>query len=406
MQARAARARRRAAAAEEEAVSVEKEVETALALAASTASAAAKLVTGGAAGGAAGAAAAETARAAVAARVAVAAMRGPAPARNKREAQGAQSARRGAAAADEATSRAGAVSDGRCMHQTCLPVDTQRAKFDPNIDGLYDRAKMPRWQMQATKALPRLDPRTHPGAIVPDMTPNYLCSPKALRNMVGSVGAPTHFKLMLLLRPPREAIIASYKMFVRWGWVRSDNLTLEVVQQLDRLSKCNRSLYDHPKRLASLPGEEVLQYFGRCWNGVWRTFVTNALPFVCARSWIAAGFKPSQFAVLHQARMRKMTAPELLSGLEAATGLHYNKAVLHDKEEELVRHCEAPDSVSNTRFSLRGGHKAAVMVNSHSKYEGDNARARTGTQSAVWREFDRIANTHQALLEGLHLPQV
>ena len=37
-----------------------------------------------------------------------------------------------------------------------------------------------------------------------------------------------------------------------------------------------------------------------------------------------------------------MTAPELLSGLEAATGLHYNKAVLHDKEEELVRHCEAP----------------------------------------------------------------
>ena len=51
-------------------------------------------------------------------------------------------------------------------------------------------------------------------------------------------------------------------MFVRWGWVRSANLTLEVVQQLDRLSKCNRSLYDEPTRLASLPGEEVLQYFG------------------------------------------------------------------------------------------------------------------------------------------------
>ena len=264
---------------------------------------------------------------------------------------------------------------------------------------------MPRWQMQATKALPRLDPRTHPGAIVPDMTPNDLCAPQALRNMVGSVGTPAHFKLMLLLRPPREAVIASYKMFVRWGWVRSANLTQDVVQQLDRLSKCNRSLYDEPARLASLPGEEVLQYFGRCWNGVWRSFVTNAMPFVCARSWVAAGFQPSQFAVLHQARLRKMTAPELLSGLEAATGLHYNKAVLHDKEEELVRHCEAPDSVSNRRFSARGG-QMAVMVNSHSKYEGDNARARTGTQSAVWREFDRIANAHHALFEGLHLPQV
>ena len=39
---------------------------------------------------------------------------------------------------------------------------------------------------------------------------------------------------------------------------------------------------------------------------------------------------------VHQARMRKMIAPELLSGLEAVTGLHYNREVLHDKEEELV----------------------------------------------------------------------
>ena len=41
--------------------------------------------------------------------------------------------------------------------------------------------------------------------------------------------------------------------------------------------------------------------------------------------------------------MRRMTAPELLRGLEKATGLHYNKAVLHDKEEELIRHCEVPE---------------------------------------------------------------
>ena len=91
-------------------------------------------------------AAAETLRAAVAA--APDARRGSG---SKRAARG---ARRGAAAADAAASRAAAVSDGRCMHQTCLPVDTQRAKFDPNVDGLYRRAEMPRWQMQATKALP------------------------------------------------------------------------------------------------------------------------------------------------------------------------------------------------------------------------------------------------------------
>ena len=32
------------------------------------------------------------------------------------------------------------------------------------------------------------------------MTPNYLCSPKALRNIVQSLGTPAHFRLLLLLR--------------------------------------------------------------------------------------------------------------------------------------------------------------------------------------------------------------
>jgi len=52
------------------------------------------------------------------------------------------------------------------------------------------------------------------------MTPNYLCAPKALRNLIASVGTPAHFKILLLLRPPRDFIVASYKMFVRWGWAR------------------------------------------------------------------------------------------------------------------------------------------------------------------------------------------
>ena len=38
------------------------------------------------------------------------------------------------------------------------------------------------------------------GAVVSDMTPNYLCSPKALRNIVQSLGTPGHFRLLLLLR--------------------------------------------------------------------------------------------------------------------------------------------------------------------------------------------------------------
>ena len=50
--------------------------------------------------------------------------------------------------------------------------------------------------------------------------------------------------------------------------------------------------------------------------------------------------------------------------------------------------------------------QAPVLVNSQSQYEGNNANQRTQQQSTVWREFDRVANAHHSLLEGLGLPQV
>ena len=134
--------------------------------------------------------------------------------------------------------------------------------------------------------LVRVVPAEHPGAVVPDMTPNYLCSPKALKNLAGSLGAPAHFRMMLLVREPLQVITSSYKMFVEWKWVRSDNLSAEVVTQLAALRKCNRTLYEEPERLEGLPGDEVLAYFGKCWQGVWRAFVTNALPYVCLRAWL------------------------------------------------------------------------------------------------------------------------
>ena len=77
-------------------------------------------------------------------------------------------------------------------------------KLGPKFSLQYERErdKKPRWQMQATKSLPRVVPAEHPGAVVPDMTPNYLCSPKALKNLAGSLGAPAHFRMMLLVREP------------------------------------------------------------------------------------------------------------------------------------------------------------------------------------------------------------
>ena len=130
-------------------------------------------------------------------------------------------------------------------------------------------------------------------------------------------------------------ITSSYKMFVEWKWVRSDNLSAEVVTQQAALRKCNRTLYEEPERLEALPGDEVLAYFGKCWQGVWRAFVTNAMPYVCLRAWLAAGFKREQFLLVPSARLRSIRAPALVSKIAQFTGLHYNEAVLLDKREEL-----------------------------------------------------------------------
>ena len=75
------------------------------------------------------------------------------------------------------------------------------------------------------------------------------------------------------------------------------------------------------------------------------------------------------------------------------------------RQEELIRHCEAPDSASNRKFSARESH-APVLVNTQSGYAGNNARARTQLHSSVWKEFDRVANAHHRMFEALGLPQV
>ena len=57
--------------------------------------------------------------------------------------------------------------------------------------------------------------------------------------------------------------------------VRTDDLNADVAQQLAALRRCNASLYDEPRRVGNLPMAELLEYFGACWRGTWRDFVTK-----------------------------------------------------------------------------------------------------------------------------------
>ena len=130
--------------------------------------------------------------------------------------------------------------------------------------------------------------------------------------------------------------------------MRSANLEKDVTAQLSVLKDCNRTLYEHPELLRTLPPNEMLFYFGKCWHGTWRDYVTNIMPFVCVSSWLAAGFQPHQFMLVRQEKLRSLPARELLPALANFTGLTYNDAVLNDKQEELRMHCESPDVSSSS----------------------------------------------------------
>ena len=107
---------------------------------------------------------------------------------------------------------------------------------------------------------------------------------------------------------------------------------------------CAAEVQPHAVRGARAPRARARVRPAKHAGGVWRAFVTNAMPYVCLRAWLAAGFKREQFLLVPSARLRSIRAPALVSKIAQFTGLHYNEAVLLDKREELGAHCEAPET--------------------------------------------------------------
>ena len=91
------------------------------------------------------------------------------------------------------------------------------------------------------------------------------------------------------------------------------------------------------------------------------------------------------------------------------TGLHYNRPVLHDKEEELAAHCEAPDSAYNKAREQKalakgGGSVTGPLINSHSQYDGHDAQRRSKLSVEVHAELTRLTEAYGELLSKLELP--
>lgn len=198
------------------------------------------------------------------------------------------------------------------------------------------------------------------------------------------------------------------------------------------------TLYDSPRLLARLPAAEVLAYFGKCWRGgSWRELVTNAMPHVCVRAWLAAGFRKEQFLLVPSARLRTVEAGALVSALANFTGLHLNQEALARKDKEFRTQCEAPDAAqrrARARAKAADGVTATdaaaaaaadplritrsadgaaapkpgekVMVNTHSTYTGHDAVRRTQLAPELRAELSRLLGAHVSMLEALGLPEL
>ena len=212
-------------------------------------------------------------------------------------------------------------SSTACTHVAC---EEQLTTGEPS--GVRPDAGMRREALMAPKArpkpsgellisssLPRVRPSELAGAVVTDMTPNYLCSPASLRSLTRSLGTPAHFRMLLVMRsglgtfqancrmfahwkgnpnptPNPGTLQASYRMFTHWKWIRSSAVSFDkfVRSQLDRLRNCNRTLYDRPESILVAPPHEVRTYFDRCFRGTWQDSLHVVLPNVCVRAYAAA----------------------------------------------------------------------------------------------------------------------
>ena len=212
---------------------------------------------------------------------------------------------------------------------------------------------------------------------------------------------------MLLVREPLQVITSSYKMFVEWKWVRSDNLSAEVVTQLAALRKCNRTLYEEPERLEALPGDEVLAYWqvlaGRVARLRHQRDAVRLPPRVARRRLQTRAVPPRAVGAppldprararledrtIHRAALQRGGAPRQARGARRAL----RGAETQNREASRRRGAEAP--------------RKARLVNTHSGFSGDNAQNRTRLGGASFADFQRLAAAHTRLMQQLHLPEL
>ena len=198
----------------------------------------------------------------------------------------------------------------KCLHPGCIKLHCR----DPpcyNLETLSNKSII--FQMQ--RSMPKRSKCTQK-AIVPDFTPNYLCSPKSL----------SHFSsLPLVYRQRMKFVVLIRRDIVRMitsgmNMFHIKDINNEIKKQLETLCNCNSKIF-HDMNIHKYTKVELLHYFHSCWNGAWHHFLTNALSHVCLKAWLLSGFRRDQFSLVYTEDL--LDNPEkILKRLKWFFGIH------------------------------------------------------------------------------------
>ena len=112
--------------------------------------------------------------------------------------------------------------------------------------------------------------RGDPKITIADFTPNYLCSPTAMKNIATAAeqrGLKDQVRFIVSFREPLERAFSEWSMFaLSWEWdrtVHAKNFSARMEDQVQTLRLCNETLFRDTELLASLPDEELFSYVGK-----------------------------------------------------------------------------------------------------------------------------------------------
>jgi hypothetical protein len=212
---------------------------------------------------------------------------------------------------------------GNAMKQAC----------DESPDACSDSFLSLPWVQSARKADYKL-PSGQPKIAIADFTPNYLCSPTAMKNIAAAAkqrGVKDQVRFIVSFREPLERAFSEWSMFaLSWEWdktIHAKNFSARMEDQVEELRLCNKTLFRNTELLSSLPDDELFGYVGKCFGARAMEYVGNSLYSPCLLM-AKRIFQPDQFHVIRYEDLYTARPAEMVSKIAAFTGLHLDEVAV------------------------------------------------------------------------------